>query len=73
MSGPRDYHIKCSQSESEKQISYGITYMWNLKKGYKLTYLQNRNRLIDIENKLMVAQGDSRERGGWRDIAGKWN
>ena len=26
------------------------------KKCYRLTYLQNRNRLIDIENKLMVAK-----------------
>ena len=29
MDGPRDYHTKCS--ESERQIPYGITYMWNLK------------------------------------------
>ena len=24
-----------------------MTYMWNLKKQYKRTYLQNKNRLID--------------------------
>ena len=35
--------------------------MWNLKKRYKWTYLQNRNRLTDIENKLMVTEV---ERGG---------
>ena len=29
--------------------------MWNLKR-HKLTYLQNRNRLIDIENRLVVAK-----------------
>ena len=29
------------------------------KKSYKLTYLQNRNRLIDFENKLMVTRGES--------------
>ena len=34
-----------------------ITYMWNLKKGYKRTYLQNRNRLTDFE-KLTVTKGD---------------
>ena len=28
--------------------------MWNLKTWYKLTHLQNRNRLPDIENKLRV-------------------
>ena len=36
--------------------------MWNLKKWYKLTYLQNSllwNRLTDIENKLMGTRGDS--------------
>ena len=35
--------------------------MWNLKKWYKLSYLQNRNRVKDVENKLMVTKG---ERGG---------
>ena len=29
--GPRDYHTKQSKSERERQIPYGITYMWNLK------------------------------------------
>ena len=32
MSGPRDYHTKWSKAERERQISYDITYMWNLKK-----------------------------------------
>ena len=31
---------------------------WNLKKSYKWTYLQNRNGLTDIENKLMVTKGE---------------
>ena len=40
--------------------------MWNLcmsnllKKLYKLPYLQNRNRLTDVVNKLMITK---RERG----------
>ena len=58
MDGPRDYHTKWSKSERERQVSYDITYMWNLKKGYKWTYLQNRNRPTDIENKLMVTKGE---------------
>ena len=67
---PRDYHTKWSKSDSEWQISYDITYMWNLKKKkYKWTYLQNRNRATDIENKLMVTKG---ERGG-RDKLGVWD
>ena len=31
MDGPRDYHTKWSKSDRERQISYNITYMWNLK------------------------------------------
>ena len=34
MNGPRDYHTKWSKSERERQISYDMTYMWNLKKRY---------------------------------------
>ena len=37
------------------------------KKKYKWTYLQNRNRFIDLENKFMVTQG------GWGDKLGVWN
>ena len=32
MDGPRDYHTKWSKPDREKQISYDITYMWDLKK-----------------------------------------
>ena len=32
MDGPRDYHTKLSKSDRERQISYDITYMWNLRK-----------------------------------------
>ena len=31
MDGFRDYHNKCIKSDRERQISYDITYMWNLK------------------------------------------
>ena len=57
MDGPRGYHTKRSESGKEKQI-YDITYMWNLKKWYKWTYLQNRNRLTDLENKFTVTKGE---------------
>ena len=55
---------------AERQISCDITYMWSLKKRYKLTYLQNRNRVTDVENKLMVTGGGER-RG--RDKLGDWD
>ena len=32
--------------------------MWNLKKCYKCTYLQNRNSVTNVENKLMVTRGE---------------
>ena len=53
---PRDCHIEWSKSEKEKEILYNIAYIWNLKKGYKWTYLQNRIRVTDVENKLMVTR-----------------
>ena len=58
MDGPRDYHTKWSKPDRERQISYAITYMWNLKIWYKWIYLQNRNRPTDIEKKLMVTKGE---------------
>ena len=32
---------------------------WNLKKWYKSTYLQNGNRVTDVESRLTVAKGES--------------
>ena len=55
--GPRDCHTEWSKSDTERQISYDIVYMWNLKKWYKWTYLQNRNRVTNVENKLTVTKG----------------
>ena len=43
--------------QTEKDI-YDNTYIWNLKKYYKQTYLQKRYRLTDIENKLTVTKGE---------------
>ena len=39
------------------------------------TYLQNRNRLIDIENKLRVTKGDSKAGGRvlGKDKLGVWD
>ena len=59
MDGPRDYHTKSSKPDREWQISYDITYIRNLKKKwYRWTYIQNRNRPTDIENKLTVTKGE---------------
>ena len=57
MDGPRDYHTK--QSQKEKNKHHMISWI----------YLQNRNRLTDIENKLVVAKGEG---GGGREGLGVW-
>ena len=48
MDGPRDCHTEWGKLDRERQISYGIAYMWNLKKEYKWTHLWNRNRVTDV-------------------------
>ena len=54
-----EIHTEWSKSDRERQISYDRTYMWNLKKKwYQRTYLQNRNRVTDVDNKLMVTRGE---------------
>ena len=50
------------RSERETQTSYDTAYMWKLKKSYKRTYLQNRNRVTDVENNHMVNAGEEEER-----------
>ena len=57
-------------SQTERQISYDITSTWNLKKWYKWTYLQNRNRLTDIEKNLWLPKGKGE---GGRDKLGVWD
>ena len=59
MDRPRDYHTE--RSNLEKDILYDVTFMWNLKKWHKWTSLQNRNRVADMENKLMVTKGERGE------------
>ena len=66
MDGLRDYH---SKSNRERQVSYDIAYMKKLKQWYKWTYLQNRNRCTDTENRPMVTKG---ERVG-RDTLEVWD
>ena len=65
MDGPRDYHTKWNKPDRERQIPYDITYKWNLKYD-KWVYLWNRNRLIDIENRLAVDKANvGQGRKGW--------
>lgn len=63
MDGSRDYHIKWSKSD--KNIWYQVyteSKIW-----YEWMYLQNKNRLTDIENKLIVTKGKKVEKNKLRD------
>ena len=53
---PTDCHTERSMSDRERQILYSISYMWNPKKGYQWTYLQSRDRITYVENKLKVTK-----------------
>ena len=48
---------------SQTKATYDITYMWNLSKIIQMTYLWNKNRPTDIENKLIVTKGKRAEGG----------
>ena len=58
-----DLEIIILNGVCQKDISYAITYLWNLKKKwYQWAYLQNRNRHTDIE--VLVIYGYQRGREG---------
>ena len=65
MDATRDSHPKLCKSE--RQISYDITYMLNLKYGIDEP-IDNRNKVTDTANRLMVAEGRGR---GWDEL-GVW-
>ena len=48
---------------SQRQILYDVTYIWSLRKEYKQTYMQNRNRLTGMENSLVITNGKKVGRG----------
>ena len=57
---------------TEKNKYHDVAYMWNLKrKRYNWTYLQNRNRVTDVQNKCMVTKGGKSSKkhtlGHWTD------
>ena len=55
MNGPRGYNAKLNKSERERQIPYDFTYMWDLKNKINK---QDRNKLIDTENRLTAPRAD---------------
>ena len=68
MDGPRDYHTKRTKSERERQISYDITYMWNLK-------YDTNERIYETETDSQIKRTTCGYQGGvgqGRDGLGVW-
>ena len=54
-----DVIILSEVSQKEKDMYHNITYIWNIKNSTN-ELLQNRTRLTDMENKLMVTKVERR-------------
>ena len=53
-----DLEISILSEVRQRQISYDLTYMWNLeKKKMKMNLLQNKDRLTDLEHKFVATRG----------------
>ena len=61
MDGPWGHYAKWNKSDRERQMPYDLVFMWKLK---NKTNIQRTNqpKLIDTENRLVVARGGC---GGW--------
>ena len=60
----RDLEILILSEINQRKTNKWYHFYVESKKRYKRTYLQNRNRLIDFENKLTDTEGDKlREEG----------
>ena len=65
MDGPRNYHAKWSQPDSEIATSYAITYMGNLKKGHFFAEQILTHRLWKTYGLQMRQVGAGDELGVW--------
>ena len=52
------------EGSQRREISYDITYMWNLKKMIQVNLFIKQKQTPDLENKLMVPKGESFGGGG---------
>ena len=57
MNEPREDHTKWSKSEKERQISYDITYMWNLKKMTQMNLLTKQIQTHRQKTNLGLPEG----------------
>ena len=63
-------HTESSNWDGERQISYVITYMWNLKQWYTWTHPQNKYRYRKQTYEYLE---EKREVGDREDKLGDWN
>ena len=61
---PRAYYVEWSKSKRERQIPYINTYIWNLERWYKWSYVQGNKGDTDIK-KIFWTQW---EEEGWDDL-----
>ena len=66
MDGPRGYHTKWSKSGREGQLSWDITYMWNLKSDTVILF--TKQKLTHRHRKQTY--GYQRRKGVGRDKTG---
>ena len=62
MDGPRDYYTKWNKSEREKQMSYDITYTWNLKYDTNELIYETETDSQTHSTDLWLPRGTVRER-----------
>ena len=70
MNGPRDYHPKRSKPDRERQISYDITYMWNLKKMIQMNLFSKQKQ---THRPKKQTYGYQRGNVGGSDKLGDWD
>ena len=58
-----DLEITILSEVRERQISYDIANMQNLRKWYKWVHLQNRKKVTDIKDKFTITKGERWVRG----------
>ena len=55
--GLAGHYAKWNKSDKDKKL-YVTTFMWNLRTETNKMNVTNRNRLTDVENKLVVTSGE---------------
>ena len=63
MNGPGEYYATWNKPVRERQIPLDLIYMWHLMNKINK---QNRNRLIDVENRLIADRGEEGWGTGWK-------